>query len=69
MRLKSLQSSLNNSNKEKTMIVCSFSDFNIPLDAYPKKLKGKALHKWIYKQLEQRKKFSCFEIDSDWRDE
>ncbi|CAH7388181.1 hypothetical protein VCHA53O466_50008 [Vibrio chagasii] len=49
------------------MIVCSFSDFQIPLDEYPKKLKGKRLHDWIIRQLRGRERISCFEIDSDLR--
>lgn len=47
------------------MIVTSFSDFNLPLNEYPKKLKGKALHTWILRNLRNRKRVSIFEICDD----
>ncbi len=49
------------------MILCSFSDFQLPLNEYPKNLKGKPLHDWICKYLKARTKFSCFEIQEDYR--
>lgn len=47
--------------------LCSFSDFQIPLNEYPKKLKGKKLHEWIIKQLKHRTRISTCEIDYDLR--
>lgn len=44
------------------MIICSFSDFNTPLNEAPSKLKGAKLHKWVIKNLLGRKRISCWEI-------
>ena len=49
------------------MIVCSFSDFYIPLDEAPKSLKGKKLHQWIIKNLKGRKRVSVWEIEGNFR--
>ena len=47
--------------------ITSFSDWNTPLDEYPKHLKGRRLHKWIIKNLSSRKRISVWEIDCDIR--
>ena len=47
------------------MIICSFSDFNKPLNEAPKSLKGKTLHDWIMKNLKDRNRISVWEIDDN----
>lgn len=49
------------------VFITSYSDFNLPLDCAPKRLKGKKLHDWLIRQLSQRERVSTFEIDSDMR--
>ncbi len=43
------------------------TNFQVGLNEYPKKLKGRALHNWIYKALSKRERFSSFEISDDVR--
>lgn len=52
-----------------TIIVTSWSDFCKELDQAPKRLKRKALDRWLLSQLERRpkKRFSIFEIGESMR--
>lgn len=46
---------------------CSFSDWNTPLDTAPKCLKGKSLHKWILRNLKNRNRISCWELEENYK--
>ena len=49
------------------MIITSYSDFNRPLNEYPKKLKGRLLHRWVKRNLRNRSRVSVFELGEDYR--
>ena len=49
------------------MIITSYSDFNRPLNEYPKKLKGRLLHRWVKGNLRDRERVSVFELGEDYR--
>ena len=49
------------------MFITSYSDFKIPLNEYPKKLKGKSLHTWIIKSLKNRNRISIWELQENRR--